>query len=60
MSESLPPKIGHRSSAGSTKGVDTIPALVTSAEVYDEDDDFYPPNNWAKIRLATSILYYSP
>jgi hypothetical protein len=58
----LPPKTGHRSSADSAKIVDAIPVPVgqASAEVYDQDDDYYPPNNWARIRLATSILYYSP
>jgi hypothetical protein len=61
---SLPHKTSHHSSADSPKVVDAIPAPVgqPSAEVrvYDQDDDYYPPNNWARIRLATSIIYYSP
>jgi hypothetical protein len=59
---SLPPKTSHRSSADSAKVMDAIPAPVgqPSAEIYDQDDDYYPPNNWARIRLATNIIYYSP
>ena len=60
---SLPPKASHHSSVDSPKVVDTIPALVghpSASSVYDQDDDYYPPNNWAKIRLATSIIYYCP
>jgi hypothetical protein len=63
MSAPLPPKAGHRSSSESAKIiVDTVPVPVgqPSAEVYDQDDDYYPPNNWARIRLATNIIYYSP
>jgi hypothetical protein len=58
----LPPKASHRSSADSAKVVDAIPVSVgqPSAGIYDQDDDYYPPNNWARIRLATSIIYYSP
>jgi hypothetical protein len=58
----LPPKTGHRASTESAKVVDAIPAPVGQppTEVYDQDDDYYPPNNWARIRLATSIIYYSP
>lgn len=52
----------HKISAGSTKAVDAIPALVgqSTAEVrvYDEDDDYYPPNRWARIRLTTNIIFY--
>ena len=52
---SLPAKTSHRSSADFEKVVDAIPAPVgqTSVVIYDQDDDYYPPNNWAKIRLAT-------
>jgi len=52
MSAPLPPKAGHRSSSDSAKIVDAIPAPVgqSSAEVYDQDEDYYPPNNWARIR----------
>jgi hypothetical protein len=60
----LPHKTGRRSSADSAKVVNTMPAPVgqPAAEVYDQDDDYYPPNNWARIRFATSIIiiYYSP
>jgi hypothetical protein len=57
----LPPKAGHRSSADSAKVVDAIPAPVglPSSEIYDQDDDYYPPNTWARIRLAISIIYYT-
>jgi hypothetical protein len=58
----LPFKGNHRSSADSVKVVDAIPAPVgqPSAEIYNQDDDYYPPNNWARIRLATTIIYCSP
>ncbi len=58
----LPPKAPHlRSSADSAKIVDSmIPAPVGQpSEVYDQDD-YYPQNNWARIRLATDIIYYNP
>jgi hypothetical protein len=58
----LKTKASHRSSADSSKVVDAISATVgrPSAEIYDQEDDYYPPNNWARIRLAASIIYYSP
>ena len=59
---SLPAKTGHHISVDSAKVVDALPVPVgqPSGEIYDQDDDYYPPNNWARIRLATSIIYYSP
>ncbi len=53
----LPPKT--RSSADSAKIVDVLPAPVgqPSSEIYDQDE-YYPPNNWARIRLAASVMYY--
>jgi len=48
----LKTKASHRSSADSSKVVDAISATVgrPSAEIYDQEDDYYPPNNWARIR----------
>ena len=62
MSAASLPKTGHRSSADSTKVVVAVTEHVgqPSARVYDEDDDYYPPNNWARIRLASSIIYHGP
>jgi hypothetical protein len=57
----LPPKaLHHRSSADSAKIVGAIPAPVGQpSEGYDQDD-YYPQNNWARIRLATDIICYGP
>ena len=61
MSAGSLPKTGRLSRSDSVKVVDAIPMPVgqPSGEIYDSDDDYYPPNNWARIRLVTSIIYYS-
>jgi hypothetical protein len=65
-STAFPPKPAHRhtQSADSAKFEEALAAQVgePSSEIFYPHDDhstFYP-NNWAKIRLATGIMYYCP
>lgn len=55
----------HTSSGDSGKFEEALPERVvvgqpSSSTFYVHDDYSAYPNNWAKIRLATGIIYYSP
>jgi hypothetical protein len=55
----------HTLSGDSAKFDEALPERVglgqPSSDTFYARDDYSPyPNNWAKIRLATGIIYYSP